>query len=269
MLESRYMAKPSSASGTRVVGFFVVAYALTWLAWAPLVARTWGWIPHASQYLHLLGGLGPALAALWFASREGALAALVRTIVTAPPRWLLFAVGAPALVFCLAAAALVVAGVDVDLSATGRSVEYPELGLGLYILANVVAYGFGEEIGWRGYALPRLEHRWGSTRATLLVAVGWAGWHLPLFVFSSGMSAMGPFEIVGWFASIVSGAFLMTFLYEASGSILATAVFHATLDVLIGSPTGGPLQSTMGAIVTIAGFVVPGLWARHRSRRAA
>ncbi len=265
------MTAPSLASTSvkRVVAFFLVAYALSWLAWAPLVARTWGWIPHASQYLHLLGGLGPALAAFWFASREGARATLVRLIVTAPPRWLLFAVGAPTLVFGLAAAALLVAGVDVDLSATGRSLEYPELGLVAYIIANVIAYGFGEEIGWRGYALPRLTRRWGSTRATLFVAVGWAAWHLPLFIFSSGMSAMGPLEIVGWFASIVSGAFLMTFLYEASGSILATAIFHATLDVLIGSPTGGPLQSTMGAIVTVAGFVVPGLWARRSRSRVA
>ncbi|MCA1379151.1 CPBP family intramembrane glutamic endopeptidase, partial [Bradyrhizobium sp. IC4060] len=40
--------------------------------------------------------------------------------------------------------------------------------------------GLGEETGWRGYTLPRLLHRAGPVVASCLLAVVWAGWHLPL-----------------------------------------------------------------------------------------
>ncbi len=64
-------------------------------------------------------------------------------------------------------------GSDVDLSATGRSTDFPALGVGSYALANIICYGFGEEIGWRGYALPRLQTDRTATRATLYLALGW------------------------------------------------------------------------------------------------
>jgi hypothetical protein len=40
----------------------------------------------------------------------------------------------------------------------------------------------GEEIAWRGYALPRLAGRFGLARASLALGVIWACWHLPLFI---------------------------------------------------------------------------------------
>jgi uncharacterized protein len=87
----------------------------------------------------------------------------------------------------------------------------------------------------------------------------WAIWHLPLFAFADGMAAMGPAEVVGWLASIVTGAFLLTFVYlRSGGSVLAVALFHGTLDILINSPTGGPLQMVMGALVTVAGILCIG-----------
>jgi len=58
------------------------------------------------------------------------------------------------------------------------------------ILASVAVYNYstlvggplGEEPGWRGYALPRLEEQFGPVGATLLLALLWAAWHLPLFL---------------------------------------------------------------------------------------
>ena len=47
-----------------VLSFFVLAHLFSWLAWAPLAAGGLGFCaPHASPYLHLVGGLGPLLAA--------------------------------------------------------------------------------------------------------------------------------------------------------------------------------------------------------------
>lgn len=243
----------------RVVAFFALAYTLTWVGWLPLVASALGWTARApTPYLHLFATLGPAVAALVMAASEGrgALRRFVARFAFAPWRWMVLAVAAPALLYAIAAALLIAFGADVDIAATGRSAEYPQLGMGTYAIANIVFYGFGEEVGWRGYALPRLQARMSATRASLVIVVGWALWHLPLFAFA-GMSSMGPAEIVGWIASLVAGSFLMTFWLNASGSIIAVALFHGVLDVLINSPTGGPLQSTMGALVTILGLTLP------------
>ncbi len=69
---------------------------------------------------------------------------------------------------------------------------------------------------------------------------------------------MGPAEVLGWAVSILAGAFLLTFVFNASGgSVLVVALLHGTLDILITSPTGGPLQTAMGALVTVAGLTIP------------
>ena len=61
-------------------------------------------------------------------------------------------------------------------------------------------------------------------------------------------------EIAGWLFSLVTGSMLMTWLYNRSrGSVLAAAAFHGVLDILMGSPVKGPLMSTMGALIGVAG----------------
>lgn len=244
----------------RVVAFFLLAYALTWAGWFPLVARALGWTDASiSPYLHLVASLGPALAAFIMVAIEGPapLRRLARRCIHAPPRWIAIALLAPIALFAIAAGALLMLGFDVDLRAIGTNAEYPNLPIWIYVLANVACYGLGEEIGWRGFALPRLQATMSATRASLVVAIGWALWHAPLFIFA-GMASMGPAEVFGWIASIIAGSFLMTALFNASGgSILAVAIFHGVLDVLITSPTGGPLQTAMGALVTFAGLTLP------------
>lgn len=256
------------ASAARCVAFVAVAYALTWLAWSPLALHALGVGSFAPpQWLHLVGGLGPASAAFILAASEGrdVLRGLAKQCVRAPSRWIAVGVGVPAGLFAVSAVALRVAGSPIDVAAIGRSTEFPEMPVALYALATIVFYGFGEEVGWRGYLLPRVAGGPRSVRAVLTVAIVWAVWHVPLFAFSPGMSAMGIAGAAGWLSSIVAGSLLTAELYAASRSILVVALFHGTLDILIGSPVGGPLQSIMGALVTLAGFTAP-LWVRWFER---
>jgi len=252
----------------RLVAFVALAYALTWLVWAPLALRALGiWSGEAPQWLHLVGGLGPATAGLILAAREGRaqLVDLAKQCLHAPARWVAIAVGVPIALFGIAALAIVAMGATFDVAAIGRSAEFPNVPAAIYVLATIVFYGFGEEIGWRGYLLPRAPGGPTSARAVITVALVWAAWHLPLFAFSPGMSSMGIPGAVGWLASILAGSLLMAELYAASRSVLVVALFHAILDILIGSPTGGALQTAMGAMVTIAGFTAP-LWVRRLKR---
>ncbi len=147
---------------------------------------------------------------------------------------------------------------DVAWSAIARSAECPNLGRFSYVAANLVFYGFGEEVGWRGFALPRLQAHRTALSAALIVGAGWALWHLPLFAFAPGFSSMGVGGAFGWLASMFTGSILMTWLFnESRGSVVALAWFHGALDVLMSAPVNGCVSMVMGASLTIAGLAVP------------
>jgi uncharacterized protein len=252
--------------------FFAFAYAVSWLFWAPAVLARLGWIgPVPSRVLHLAGGLGPMLAAIAVTVATGgrpALARLGRGCVMGR-RWLLIAVLIPAALF-FAATAIVAAfyGETIEWANIGRGTELADLPLGAYWLANLVFYGFGEEVGWRGFALPRLQSRAPALRASLLLALGWAGWHLPLFAFSPGLSNLGVAGAAGWLVSLCLGSILLTWLFNSSGgSIAAVALFHAALDIFMMSPVAPSLVNVMGAILTMGTVLLIPIFGRESLSR--
>jgi hypothetical protein len=64
--------------------------------------------------------------------------------------------------------------------------------------------------------------------------------------------------VTGWFFSLLTGAVLLTWLYnESRGSILVVALFHATVDVAFTSESSSPLVVTIaGALITSWGIIV-------------
>ena len=101
----------------------------------------------------------------------------------------------------------------------GVAHEYPALGPIQYVVTSLVFYGFGEEVGWRGFLYPALRRRLSALGAALLVVPFWAVWHLPLFFVTESYRAMGVGSAVGWLLSLASGGILTAWLYErARGS---------------------------------------------------
>jgi membrane protease YdiL (CAAX protease family) len=260
-----------SASMVRhpVVAFTVIAYAISWICWLPLLADRQDWVSwSASTYLHLLGGLGPAVAALLLtalvAGRRGVADILQRTIAwRGRLGWLALAVFGPLAVFAVAVLAdRAVEGAWPDLSRFGASSEYPMLPLVGFWVANLFFYGFGEEIGWRGFAQPALQRRHSALKAAIIVSVIWAAWHLPLFGITATYRAMPAVGFMGFFFSMLTGSFLLTWLYlRGRGSILVVAAFHAAFDIATTTPTTTKLIPTlMGGLITLVGLaVIPSL----------
>lgn len=91
----------------------------------------------------------------------------------------------------------------------------------------------GEEIGWRGFALPHLLQRWNALTASLLLGGVWALFHLPIF-FVQGASVLGSQTDMNpliFLIDVVAGAILMTWLFNnTSGSLLIAYLYHAAVN---------------------------------------
>ena len=156
-----------------IVAYFVLAYAITWTIWLPIVASAQGWVQWNVPYmLYYFGSFGPLIAALIVtALTEGktGIRQLIRRIVKwrLEIRYYAFAVLVPVALFLLALLVnRIVTGAWSDLSLLGQADYLPYLGpfgmLGLWFLT----YGLGEETGWRGFALPHLQKNRSAASAT-------------------------------------------------------------------------------------------------------
>jgi membrane protease YdiL (CAAX protease family) len=95
------------------------------------------------------------------------------------------------------------------------------------VIATVVQAG--EEIGWRGYALPRLAARLGLAQASLLLGVIWACWHLPLF-FIPGLNQTGQsFPVYLLMVTALSVAIAWLFGHT-NGSLLLAMLMHSAIN---------------------------------------
>jgi membrane protease YdiL (CAAX protease family) len=242
--------------------FFSLTYVFTWSFWIWL-------IPNPSlSVLHLLGSLGPAVAALTvshFADRDrfrGLTASIGRWRV--PLKWYALTVGAPLVLLSLS---LLISGVITgswpDRHVFLRAPEFPSLGL-WYSAASVLFFGFGEEIGWRGYATPKIEETGRDARqAALILSILWAIWHWPLFFYAkSGLYHMNPFMILGWLVFIILGAQLLTWVYKNSGqSVFIVGLFHGVLDIVLLASQLTPLAiGAINAAIILAGLAVARLY---------
>jgi uncharacterized protein len=240
--------------------FFLLSYAISWSIWLPLLLAKQGIIPdRPPQYLHLLGSLGPALAALIttrICSGSVGLRDLFQRMFEwrVAPRWYAIAC-LPLLLFF--GAVLFTGWNSWEPQSFGRSAEYPELPALLYGIASIFFYGWGEETGWRGFALPHLQTHHSALKATVILSLGWALWHLPLFGFTPGFSRMGVAGVFGWYFSILTGAILLTWLTNSTrGSIPIAAIFHGTMDIVFVSPASPSITTALGALITIWGIAV-------------
>jgi membrane protease YdiL (CAAX protease family) len=244
--------------------FFVLAYAISWLIWLPPLASAQGFLDRpVSPYLHLVGELGPLFAALIVTGittgRTGILELAKRMFRWRVNLvWHLIAWFSPVVLFIIAAIiARIVWGTWPALSRFGQTAEYPQLALLVYWAAALFFYGWGEETGWRGFALPKLQKNHNALTSTFLLSIFWALWHLPVFWFVDGFMKMGIGGAIGWYFSILLGAVLFTWLYNSTtGSILIVAVFHATMNIVFDSPFSGDFATVLGMLMTVWGIAM-------------
>lgn len=243
--------------------YFVLAYLLSWLIWFPLYGPALGisGLP-VLPFHHGIGAWGPLLSSFIttfiFFGKEGVGGLARKCVKVTPLLYLAIAALSPfALALIASLINYAVNGAPVNLVALTHSSDFPEQGLMFALLYNVLFFGVGEEVGWRGFALPRLQYRWNALYSSLLLTVVWAAWHLPLFLYRPGFMTMGIGGAIGWFFSLLTGSVLLTWLYNSSkGSILICALFHATIDVAFTADfNDANMAGYMGALITVWGLL--------------
>lgn len=219
-----------------LISFFVLAYAITWALWAPLVFHG---VPAFSETRHVptlaalpavaIGVTGTAIFMTWVTQGGAGLRRLWQRLTTwdVGIGWYLVALLAIPLIEILVTAA--VAGTQMFRTLAPSS-------LLLYPAAFGAHFIFGplfEETGWRGFALPRMQHRFGPLRGTLLLGLLWAGWHFFLYVpawFSDG-AVTGVIGAAIFVCFTVSISVMFTWLSNNTrASLLLVMLLHGSIN---------------------------------------
>jgi len=224
-----------------LVSFFAMAYALTWLAWSPwyLSEAGIGLLPYdgdsISDYLNTVALImGPTLSAfIMTGATEGrdGVRRLLRRIVLwrVGLGWYLFVLlGIPAIIVL---STVVLPGALSSFQAS----TVPST-LFLYVVAGPVFLFAGgpvfEEIGWRGFALPRLQRLYGPLVGTLVLGARWGLWHLPLFLVPSWDTPHGSLLDIALFVIVaVSIAIVITWVFNnTKDSVLLAILAHGSIN---------------------------------------
>lgn len=211
--------------------YFLLAYSLTWLVLSPYVLSQMGLfsfhLPISALVSVILAAYsGPFLAGfLMTALLEGksGLRRLLR-------RFILWRVGWPWYLFVLlgyplirALGAAVLPGV-LGTYRPGSLQAEPGHFLALFPLTFLVS-ALAEEPGWRGFALPRLQKRYGPLPGSLVLGLLWACWHLPLFLTSfEGHAGSGLVTVLGFITGTIGITIVITWVFNHTKESLLLAL---------------------------------------------
>lgn len=239
IMESRHNSSRSRYSSPWA--YFVVVFAVSWSFTVPAALSAVNLTESPLlMIVYALGGLGPAVAAilLTYLSRDPVVwRDYWRRIVDFKRislRWygVIFLL-VPAITAIAALMDWFLGGRGIELDLGARFLQQPLLILPL-TLFYLIFGPLPEEIGWRGYALDRLQARWSALTSSLFLGVAWALWHLPqFFVKGTYQQSLGFGSTAFWvfmFGTTIL-SILYTWIYNNTGrSTLSAILFHFVVN---------------------------------------
>jgi membrane protease YdiL (CAAX protease family) len=227
--------------------FFVLTYAIAWAFWAPLVILQDRMPPAPELLLTILGSSTPSVLAILLVARlqgRAEVRHLLRRLLMGRVN-----IGWYAAIVALTALPVVAVWVSTLLGAPAPVVAVTIPGaLSLFLFSIFPGSALGEELGWRGFALPRLQTRRSALAASLIVGAVWGTYHFPLFLLGSPVRPLALF--LPFALSCVIMSIFYTWMYNGTGgSLLLAVILHAATNL--------PLTIVMGPLEQ---RVLPSYW---------
>lgn len=246
-----------------VATFFALTFAVTWALWLPLIPLRDQMPAGLAFLLTLLGSLVPSTVAILLVARQHGHAEVQRLL----RRLLLWRVGIGWYLAILALAALAVLAVWVSALLGAPApviVTTIPAALSLFLFSIFPGSAMGEELGWRGYALPTLQAGRSALAASLIVGAAWGTYHLPLFLLglpNRPLALFLPFAL----SSVIMSIFY-TWMYNGTGgSLLIAVLLHATTNLpltIVYAPLGDHVVPVFWVFDAMLALAATGLIAR-------
>jgi membrane protease YdiL (CAAX protease family) len=213
--------------------FVLITFLWSWSIWFFLILRRISYDLHIWKYLYVAGLTGPLVASVvvtFMTSGWGGVWSLLkRTLI-----WRFSVVWYLISLFLIPLLMIGAAQICVLLFQARIDLPTPPLTIiGLTFAWMIVRGGpANEEVGWRGFLLPKLLERYHPFRATLVLIPIWAVWHWPLWLLPGLPHKYWPFAC--FFLIVAALSFLFTWLHlNARGSILIAILFHGAINTAV------------------------------------
>ncbi|HEX7349806.1 CPBP family intramembrane glutamic endopeptidase [Brachybacterium sp.] len=224
-----------------LLSFFVLANALSWLAWIPYILSTSGlgvWdlefpaLLGTTQLLGVLPGaylgpIGSALLVTAIVDGRAGLRSWAGRLLRWNVSWRWYAVSLLTVPAALLLAGLVFSGGEIQAPSATVLIAYVPV-----LILQVLTTGLAEEPGWRDFALSRMQHRYGPLRSAFVLGPLWGAWHLPLF-----LTEWGGWPEADWSRPVVFLIFcvafnvVMSWVFNRTGeSLPLSMLMHAGLN---------------------------------------
>jgi membrane protease YdiL (CAAX protease family) len=209
--------------------FFVLTFGLSWALWLPFVVSG----REVSLFAIAGGAFAPTVSGIllaWLCGNSRDFWKRVVSFRSIGGKWyavvfLLF----PVLVGLSLFIDFCVGGTFYSLQSAAATLTHP-IALLSFVVMMLVGGPLAEELGWRGYALDPLQHRWNALTSSLFLGLMWGLWHLPLF-FMKGttQNEMGFLSLRFWmfFVQVLALSILFTWVYNNTRrSTLSAILMH-------------------------------------------